>query len=174
MVSLLNEFVCVLLTHIFGENTFHIHCTCVCRYEYSYAASNTSQSKNISDTQYMNTLCPQHGCYFLHLNDIDLHIVRHTLYEQAIGLSAFCSAGVYWYQFLTVLCCNFHLHITPVLLQMSEFFEVSYIQRCLNWIIIQSVSQSTIFVIVTLSNQCCKSSEVLTKKRNTGTKKVCT
>ena len=102
MVSLLNDFVCVLLMHLCDDNTFHIHCTCICCYEYSYAASNNSYSKNFSDTQYMNTLCQQHVCHCLHLNDVDLQIVPHTLYEQAI--LAFCAAGVYWYQLLTVLC----------------------------------------------------------------------
>jgi len=110
MVYLPNEFVCVLLTHLCHDNTFRIYCTCICWYGYSYDESNTSSSKNISDTQYMKTLCHQHGCHCLHLNYVDLQIVHHTLHDQAI--LAFCSAGVYWYQLLTVLCCNCHLHIT--------------------------------------------------------------
>ena len=54
MVSLLNDFVCVLLGPDDYDNICHILCTCIYLYEYSYGYTGHSEMKNVSHTEYMN------------------------------------------------------------------------------------------------------------------------
>jgi len=55
MVSLLNDFVCVLPGYDYCDNICHILCTCIYHYEYSYAHTGHSEMENVSRTEYMNT-----------------------------------------------------------------------------------------------------------------------
>ena len=55
MVSLLNDFACVLPVHCCLYNICHILCTCTYLYEYSYADTGHSEMKNSSHIGYKNT-----------------------------------------------------------------------------------------------------------------------
>ena len=48
MVSLLNDFACMLLGLYYFHNIYHILCTCVYLYEYSYGYVSRSEMKNTS------------------------------------------------------------------------------------------------------------------------------
>ena len=54
-VSLLNDFVCVLLGTDDFDNICHNLYTCIYLYEYSYGYTGRCEMKNVSHTEYMNT-----------------------------------------------------------------------------------------------------------------------
>jgi len=72
MVSLLNDFVCVLLSVYYFDNICHILCTCIYQCEHSYADTDQSEMRNVSHTDYMNTRFLQ--CVFLCVQSCDLSL----------------------------------------------------------------------------------------------------
>ena len=106
MVSLLNDFVCVLSISFSPENTSHIHCTGICCYEYSYAVSSTFEQKNISYIQYKNTSC---HCVFHCV--VLVHVQLQTLYHNLCAhvVLSCCHSQVQWYLFRSLFRLRFHL-----------------------------------------------------------------
>ena len=86
MVSLLNDFSCVLLDYICFHNICHILCTCIYFYEYRYSCADSDRSdmKNISHIHYMYTYYLQ--CVFscVYSNHVYSWTICYTLYTYII------------------------------------------------------------------------------------------
>ena len=64
MVSLLNDFACVLPAHCHSNSICHSLCTCIQLYEYSYVDPEYSEMENVSHTEYIEMVFLQ--CAFVH------------------------------------------------------------------------------------------------------------
>jgi len=72
MVSVLNDFVCVLPDNHCSYNTCRTLCTCIYLYEYSYDEIGCSEIKNSSHIGYKNTSVLQCVFYCEWLNIVSL------------------------------------------------------------------------------------------------------
>ena len=110
MVSLLNDFVCVLL----GSNDFHnicrILCTCIYLCEYSYGYADRPEMKTFSHTEYMNA-CFVHCVVLCEPSDsILLQTARDTLNTNTV--LACHHVDFEWYQLQSLpQKKSLHIHI---------------------------------------------------------------